>query len=256
MGNSTSRTSQWLLPLLISITATTKKDIQCIFVPFKKASRDLKAVTNTMTTTTFRSVVCICSAPTDDVTKVCVILASHPLSPLLPLFFHPSLSPPLCWSLARSLSLNFLVFLYLISYPDSSCLSSLSLSFSLSSLSFSVSLSSSKSPSRLVLAQLAAPPPSSIPLLFLLSVALPRSVWLSSVIKHRRSDTDRMWGQTRRGSERAWVAHKQKREEVRDSEDIGVCVCVCVCVCVELHRDEIQFLFQPSASTFCGCSLY
>ncbi len=200
MGNSTSRTSQWLLPLLISITATTKKDIQCIFVPFKKASRDLKAVTNTMTTTTFRSVVCICSAPTDDVTKVCVILASHPLSPLLPLFFHPSLSPPLCWSLARSLSLNFLVFLYLISYPDSSCLSSLSLSFSLSSLSFSVSLSSSKSPSRLVLAQPAAPPLlNSSPFPAVRCAPSLRLAVLSNqtqAVRHRqdvRSDEERKW---------------------------------------------------------------
>lgn len=39
----------------------------------------------------------------------------------------------------------------------------------------------------------------------------------------------------RRGSEGVWAAHKQKREEVRDSEDREVCVRF-----VELHCEEIS----------------
>lgn len=43
-----------------------------------------KAVSSTMTTTKVRSVALICCAPADDVTNLCVILASHPHKPSPP----------------------------------------------------------------------------------------------------------------------------------------------------------------------------
>lgn len=112
------------------------------------------------------------------------------LSPLLPLSFHPSLSRPLCLSLARSLSLNFLLFLYLISNPDPSCLSSLCLSLSFSAACSAVSLFLPLNPPLAWFWLGLLPPPTQflIPVLFLPTIALPHSVWLSSVIRHRRAD--------------------------------------------------------------------
>ena len=73
--------------------------------------------------------------------RLCNPLPHIFLSPHLPLSFHPSVSPPpLCWFLAHFLSLNFLVILHLISYPDSSCLSSLAPSLSLSAVCPPVSI--------------------------------------------------------------------------------------------------------------------
>lgn len=155
--------------------------------------------------------VCICSAPTDDVSKVSVILSWHHPNPFSLLPLSSPLCPPLRWSLACSLSLNFLVFLYLISYPDSSFPS---FPLSLHS-SFSVSLSSYKicpSPGPL--------PPIIFP--YSSSSCCPLcSVWLFSVIKHSRSDTDGMWGQTRIGSYGAWAAPKtEERGTVRTQEGV------------------------------------
>lgn len=150
------------------------------------------------------------SAPTDDVTKVCVILASHPPKPSPPSLLSslPFSSSPL---IPGSLFVSQFpcVFVPNLLPRLLSCLSSLSPS--LSSLSFSVSLSSSNSPpppqtSRLVFGLVCPPPspPPSIPH----SSSFPaircapslRLVVLSNqtqAVRHRqdvRSDEERKWG--------------------------------------------------------------
>lgn len=164
---------------------------------FRKAGLDLSGVSHTIATTTLRSAVRICSARSDDVTKVCVILASHPPKP----------SPPsLLSSLPFSSSLLIPGSLFVSQFPCVFVPNLLPrlllpvLSLSLSALCPSASLFLPLN-SPLAWFWLLPPLPPLltstspfplIPPLFLLSVVLPRSVWLSSVIKHRRSDTDRM----------------------------------------------------------------
>lgn len=140
-----------------------------------------KAVSRTMTTTKVRSGALICCAPADDVTNLCVILASHPHKP----------SPP---SVLSSLAfVSFLLIpgsLFVSQFP---CvfvpnllprpLASFSLSLSLALFFFFFSVCFCTGSARCF-------PRTQIlfPVLFLPTVALLHSVWLSSVITHRRSD--------------------------------------------------------------------
>lgn len=134
----------------------------------------------------------IYSAPSDDVTKVCVILASHPRKPSPPFLlssnpFSPSLLIPgsLVVSQFPCVFVSNLLTRLLLPVP--------SLSRSAVCPSASPFLPLNPPLAWAWLGPLLPPLPQFlIPLLFLPSVALPHSVWLSSVIKHRRSDTDRM----------------------------------------------------------------
>lgn len=138
--------------------------------------------------------------------KVCVTLASHlpkPHSPFL-LSSIPFSSPLLIpgslfvFQFPRVFLCNLLARLLLpVLFSPGALCPSASLSLPLNSLLAWVSTRP-------------APTPPFLPL-FLLSAVLPLSVWLSSVIKRRPADADRMWGQTRRGSEGVWAAQKQRR---------------------------------------------
>lgn len=149
------------------------KNLSCFFW-LLKAWRYLQAVSRIVTASTSGPEVCICSLSSDHVTEDSVILPSIPTKP------HPPFIPSFLFLYGLSslsfLSLNFLLFFSLIFYAEP-CPSVLSHR----TLSFSHRLWPSPSP----------PPP---------FPALPCSVWLSAVIKHRQPGADRMWGQTGRGS--------------------------------------------------------
>lgn len=162
-------------------------------------------------------------------TKLRLVLHSYPdgrtvfvlslphilLSPLLPLSLHPSLSPPFLLLLIPGL-------LFVSQFPcvfvpnllSSSLLLSRSAVCSLVSpflphrpplLPGFSSTCCFLSPSQYLI-------PHSFPAELLRSLALSGCPQYSDT----GGQTDRMWGQMRRGSEGAWAAHKQNREAVRD----------------------------------------
>lgn len=164
-----------------------------------------------MRTTTLRSVARICSASCDDVTKVSVILASHPLKSPPPSFPLSSFAYPSSLLIPGSLFVSQFPCVFIPNLLPRLFFAVLTLYTRCPSASLFLPLNShltwfwlgpNTPPSQIL-------PRSSF--FFLPSFALPHSVWLSSITEHRRSDADRMWGQTRRGSKGAWAAENQTR---------------------------------------------